>query len=308
PSAVKSLTSIYGKCQGIVGRGAYGIVKVVSKEHCSVTAQQQRSGQFYAVKELKRKSNEDIHHFSNRLTSEFCISSTLNHQNVSFTLNLMRDVTDTISVVLPLCAGGDLYNLILTSEGLDVTTSECFFKQLLRGIKYMHAHGIAHCDIKPENILLTSTGCLKITDFGTACVFRTAWEHKVVLSSGACGSEPYVAPEEYVLDEYDPRHADVWSAGIVYMTMRTGSYLWRIAKLLDELYSQYLKARPQYESRKCVLRGRFEAIEALPGGSVPKERRKILYAMLNPDPLFRWTAREVLKSEWLRSIDVCEAG
>lgn len=304
---LRLLTALYGKCQGIVGRGAYGIVKIVLR-----LSPKDHSTTLFAVKELKRRTDEDIHHFLNRLTLEFCISSTLNHQNIVYTVDLMRDEANTILVVLPLCSGGDLYNLIMSTEqnggGLDVLTAECFYKQLLRGIKYMHAHGIAHCDIKPENVLLTLRGCLKITDFGTACVFRTAWDRKVVYSQGACGSEPYVAPEEYTDLQYDPRLADVWLLGIVYMAMRTGSYLWHSAQLHDSMYAKYLQQVPQYAGGKCIQRGRFEPIEQILGGDLPRKRRRTLYKILQPDPRQRATAREVLKGEWMRSVSVCEAG
>jgi protein-serine/threonine kinase len=52
-----------------------------------------------------------------------------------------------------------------------------------------------------------------------------AWEVHAHTVAGICGSAPYIAPEEYVDEEFDGRAVDVWAAGVIYMVMRTGRYL-----------------------------------------------------------------------------------
>lgn len=171
------------------------------------------------------------------------------------------------------CDGGDLFNVIYECSygGLDVAEANCFFKQLICGVDYIHSMGIAHRDLKPgnkmqvcvcykecwwpplciENLLLTSTGCLKISDFGSAECFRVVWEEPdaqgqpiIHKSQGLVGSEPYIAPEEFTQDEYDARKVDIWSCGIIYLAMRTGTHIWNIAKQGDdEVYDRYLKFR-----------------------------------------------------------------
>jgi protein-serine/threonine kinase len=142
------------------------------------------------------------------------------------------------------CAGGDLYTLILTAGNLEVIEADCYFKQLMRGVEYMHEMGVAHRDLKPENLLLTQNGALKVTDFGNGECFRMAWEQEAHMTAGLCGSAPYIAPEEYTDDEFDPRGVDVWACGIIYMAMRTGRHLWRVAqKGEDEFYTRYLDDR-----------------------------------------------------------------
>jgi len=140
--------------------------------------------------------------------------------------------------------GGDLYTLILSAGSLEVPEADCYFKQLMRGVEYMHEMGVAHRDLKPENLLLTSHGALKITDFGNAECFRMAWEAEAHMTAGLCGSAPYIAPEEYVDEEFDPRAVDVWACGVIYMAMRTGRHLWRVAqKGEDEFFTRYLEDR-----------------------------------------------------------------
>jgi protein-serine/threonine kinase len=241
PNATASLVEKYGKCQEIVGRGAFGIVRISHKR--SDTGEQ-----LFAVKEFRRRPEENEKKYSKRLTAEFCISSSLRHPNVIHTLDLLQDAKGDYCEVMEFCAGGDLYTLVLAAGKLEVNEADCFFKQMMRGVEYMHEMGVAHRDLKPENLLLTNHGALKITDFGNGECFRMAWESEMHMVTGLCGSAPYIAPEEYIDKEFDARAVDVWATGIIYMAMRTGRHLWRVAKKEeDEFYERYLEGRRDEE-------------------------------------------------------------
>lgn len=290
---VLSLLQKYGKCQEVVGKGTYGVVRVAHKFNKS----SQRES-LYAVKEFKRRNTESESHFSKRLTSEFCISSSLHDNNIIHTLDLMKDAHGEYCQVMEYCDGGDLYSLVLASDGgLKQAEADCFFKQLVRGVVYMHSMGVAHCDLKPENLLLTCNGSLKISDFGNAECFQMAWETEVHLSSGVCGSRPYIAPEQFKDKEFDPRLVDIWAVGVIYMVMRTGSYLWQVANAEEDiLYEKYLKGRKQKNG--------FEPIEAIRRSRC----RNVIYSILDPIPSRRITGKQILNSEWGRSIHTCLAG
>ncbi len=240
PNATATLVEKYGKCQEIVGRGAFGIVRISHK----ADPNDSKLEQLYAVKEFRRRPQESPRKYQKRLTSEFCISSSLRHPNVIHTLDLLQDAKGDYCEVMEFCAGGDLYTLVLAAGKLEVAEADCFFKQLMRGVEYMHEMGVAHRDLKPENLLLTTHGALKITDFGNGECFRMAWEKEAHMTAGLCGSAPYIAPEEYVDTEFDPRAVDVWATGVIYMAMRTGRHLWRVAKKdEDEFFERYLEGR-----------------------------------------------------------------
>lgn len=240
PNGTVNLVEKYGKCQEVVGRGAFGIVRISHK----VDPADSRNELLYAVKEFRRRPQEDSRRYQKRLTSEFCISSSLRHPNIIHTLDLLKDSKGDYCEVMEYCAGGDLYTLILTAGTLHVPEADCYFKQLMRGVEYMHEMGVAHRDLKPENLLLTTHGALKITDFGNGECFRMAWEKEAHMTAGLCGSAPYIAPEEYGGGEFDPRAVDVWACGVIYMAMRTGRHLWRVAKRdEDEFYEKYLEGR-----------------------------------------------------------------
>lgn len=240
PNATATLVQKYGKCQEIVGRGAFGIVRISHKPD----PRDSRIEQLYAVKEFRRRPQESPKKYQKRLTSEFCISSSLRHPNIIHTLDLLPDAKGDYCEVMEFCAGGDLYTLVLAAGQLEVKEADCYFKQLMCGVEYLHEMGVAHRDLKPENLLLTAHGSLKITDFGNGECFRMAWEKEAHMTAGLCGSAPYIAPEEYIDREFDPRAVDVWATGVIYMAMRTGRHLWRIAKKdEDEFFARYLEGR-----------------------------------------------------------------
>lgn len=240
PNATATLVQKYGKCQEIVGRGAFGIVRISHKPD----PRDSKVEQLYAVKEFRRRPQESPRKYQKRLTSEFCISSSLRHPNVIHTLDLLPDAKGDYCEVMEFCAGGDLYTLVLAAGHLEVKEADCYFKQLMCGVEYLHEMGVAHRDLKPENLLLTAHGSLKITDFGNGECFRMAWEKEAHMTAGLCGSAPYIAPEEYIDREFDPRAVDVWATGVIYMAMRTGRHLWRIAKKdEDEFFARYLEGR-----------------------------------------------------------------
>lgn len=284
---IENFEKKYGKCQEVIGKGTFGVVRVAHKKIIDKEV-------LYAVKEFTRKQNESDKKYSNRLTNEFCISSSLKHLNIINAFDLFKDSKGDYCEVMEYCQGGDLYSLIITAGKLEYAEADCFFKQLLRAVYYMHSMGVSHRDLKPENILLTHDGTLKITDFGNAECFKMAWEEDVQLSHGVSGSSPYIAPEEYTQDEFDPRCVDIWSCGVIYMAMRTGRQLWQTAKKGDEFFDEYLRKRKAAKG--------YEPIETLKRARC----RNVIYSILDPIPDRRITALQVLKSEWVREINCCK--
>lgn len=290
----RSFAEKYGHCQEVIGRGAFGVVRISHKK--SPPGSSTHDEMLYAVKEFKRRPNESEKKYSRRLTSEFCISSSLKHPNIIDTLDLLKDAKGDYCEVMEFCSGGDLYTLIITAGQLNYAEADCFFKQLIRGVNYMHDMGVAHRDLKPENLLLTQQGVLKITDFGNGECFRMAWEKDIQLSEGVCGSSPYIAPEEFVQREFDPRCVDIWACGVIYMAMRTGRQLWKLADALkDEFFQEYLWKRKDAAG--------YDPIESLKRARC----RNVIYSILDPNPERRINGKQILNSEWGREIKVCAA-
>lgn len=296
----RSFVEKYGRCQEVIGRGSFGVVRISHKKVDLVNGGGSTGGSeevLYAVKEFKRKQNESEKKYNRRLTSEFCISSSLKHMNIIDTLDLLKDAKGDYCEVMEFCSGGDLYTLIIASGKLEYAEADCFFKQLIRGVNYMHDMGVSHRDLKPENLLLTQNGVLKITDFGNGECFKMAWENEIQLSEGICGSSPYIAPEEFNQSTFDPRCVDIWACGVIYMAMRTGRQLWQLADAKkDEFFQEYLLKRKDATG--------YDPIESLKRARC----RNVIYSILDPLPERRINGKQILNSEWGREIKVCDAG
>jgi len=171
---------------------------------------------------------------------------------------------------------------------------DCCFKQLVNGVAYLHSMGVAHRDIKPENLLLDGQGRLKITDFGVSDVFRMCWEKSPHLSKGLCGSEPYIAPEEFLSKEYDARCVDVWACGIVYYCMVYQGIPFRAATSQDLNYKHFLEMRAV---------NNYEPFEKLPLGC-----RTLMKKILDPNPKTRITIEQIQEDPWFKSIETCLHG
>ncbi|GMF08618.1 unnamed protein product [Ambrosiozyma monospora] len=94
--------------------------------------------------------------------------------------------------------------------------------------------------------------------------------------------------------------------------MLNGSYVWEVAKTIDDSYQHFLDTRAKYDYTKHssnnhkeyrrIKRGAFNQIESITGGPVPSSRRYVLYNMLNPDPQFRMRTYQMWQSDWVKSI------
>jgi len=198
--------------------------------------------------------------------------------------------------VMEYCPGGDLYAAI-KKGGMSPSEVECSFKQIISGVEYLHGQGVAHRDLKPENIYFDIKGALKIGDYGASTVYRLPWESTVHLSTGLCGSEPYIAPEQFAGKPYDARLVDIWACGIVYYCMQFQELPWRVAQSSEPLYGAYAQA--------CATAKSENATPAMINSLAPRSCRAVLRKMLEPDPKKRWNVKDVIAQAWVVGIEVC---
>ncbi|KAI9342610.1 kinase-like domain-containing protein [Obelidium mucronatum] len=268
-----------------LGRGATAVVRLCSPVN---------SDKKYAIKEFKaRRKGEQQKQYIKKLTSEFCISSSLLHENVVRTVDLIQDDKKRWCLVMEYSEGGDLFSKIQAGLLTDTDLIDCYFKQLANGVAYLHSEGVAHRDLKPENLLLdASCRILKITDFGISAVFHLPLETGTKTSTGECGSGPYMAPEVFLGIEYAPDLVDIWSIGIIYYVMALNSIPWVSAKPADTRFMYY---KDHF--------GKFVPIDRL----LP-HKRKVMYRLLQPEVSKRITMKELLTTEWLEGISCCHVG
>jgi serine/threonine-protein kinase len=115
---------------------------------------------------------------------------------------------------------GDTLKQRIRREGeLDIQQAIAYAIEIGRGLQAAHEHGIVHRDIKPQNVLVSTEGGAKITDFGIA---RTLTEKGLTLNGRVLGTTDYVSPEQ-ALGQQVTRQSDIYSLGVVLYEMLTGS-------------------------------------------------------------------------------------
>ena len=118
-----------------------------------------------------------------------------------------------LGVVMEKIEGGELFDKVIDAGGLSEDVARVCFRQILQAMAYCHGRGVAHRDMKLENLIMTTAQDCKVCDFGLA---------KNVAESAAStiiGTGKYVAPDVLAGGEYDPFKADMWSCGVCLFCM-----------------------------------------------------------------------------------------
>ncbi|RYP56709.1 hypothetical protein DL771_011648 [Monosporascus sp. 5C6A] len=312
---------IFGRHGRHLGKGATSKVTLMTRKGSP--------GELVAVKEFRHKSsNETKEEYENKIKSEYSIAKSLHHPNIVETIRLCTD-HGRWNHVMEYCSEGDLFGLVskkyLKEEGREVDRL-CLFKQLCQGINYLHSNGIAHRDIKLENLLITKDSKLKITDFGVSEVFsgihpglreaggqcgRGMGEVRLC-KPGICGSLPYIAPEVISKKgEYDPRPLDVWSSAIVLIYLTFNACLWEKAEVgsspsYDSLVSGWMKLEAKKVDDPESLRDAYPKVPAFECAVKPASLKRLVLQMLHPDPAKRITMKEVVSNRWMKGVECCQ--
>jgi SNF-related kinase/serine kinase len=117
-------------------------------------------------------------------------------------------------IVFEYATGGSLFDFILKTGTLSEQLARHYFNGILEAVSYLHSSGIAHHDIKPQNILLNSSLEVLLADFDLA---SPAGNYKGVI--GTCG---YMAPEIEARKVYSAEKADIFALGVVLFFMVIG--------------------------------------------------------------------------------------
>ncbi|XP_076921527.1 CDPK-related kinase 5-like [Bidens hawaiensis] len=208
-------------------------------------------------------------------------------------VNLVRfydafEDNDHVYIVMELCEGGELLDLIL-SRGGKFTEDEAknVIIQMLNVVAFCHLQGVAHRDLKPENFLLKSkenNSPLKAIDFGLSVFVKP--DEKL---NDIVGSAYYVAPE-VLLRSYDTE-ADVWSVGVISYILLCGSRpFW--ARTESGIFRAVLKTVPSFTESSWP--------------SLSPIAKDFVKGLLNKDPRKRLTAAQALTHPWIRDHSAVE--
>lgn len=180
------------------------------------------SNQQLAVKLFPYEANKPNRCFYNEI--KFI---NLRHENICSTLHYeqeraasFEDCSSKISyTIMELAPYGDFCDLLLSQKlPLDDKLVRTFFHQLIEGLQYLHVAGVAHLDLKCDNLLLSDDFKLKICDFDQAYIKGQG----AIYSSGTLG---FRAPELVQKRCRNPEAADIYSAGIILFTLKCAGCL-----------------------------------------------------------------------------------
>lgn len=169
-----------------------------------------------AIKILREQFTSDDE-FVARFRREAQAVASLSHSNIVSIYDVGQD-KDTYYIVMELVEGRDLKELIKENSPFSVKESLDIAAQICDALAHAHEHKIIHRDVKPHNIIITSDGKAKVTDFGIARAVSTA---TVTHTGNIMGSVHYFSPEQ-ARGEIADEKSDIYSLGVVIYEMLTG--------------------------------------------------------------------------------------
>lgn len=187
-----------------LGTGTFGRVQLI----------QERTGkqQYFALKSMKKKDILKLKQVDH-IMSEIAILDQVAHP---FVVNLIAGFQDStrLFMILEYVPGGELFGFLRREKRVSDSTAKFFASEIVLALHYLHERDIAYRDLKPENLLLSRTGHLKIADFGFAKKFHTrTWT--------LCGTPEYLAPE-IIQSKGHGKSVDWWALGILVYEMLAG--------------------------------------------------------------------------------------
>ncbi|CAI5487826.1 unnamed protein product [Closterium sp. Naga37s-1] len=222
-----------------IGRGQYGVIR-----RCV----HRTTGEIVACKSIRKsaiQSAADVEAVRNEVAF---MEELEGHPNI-IQIKEAAETNKHVHVVMELCEGGDLFDRIDSHGRLSEASAARIFRSLMLALQHCHSHGIVHRDVKPENVLISSsaynadasgavfsmcpesTESVKLIDFGVAVRMAPG-----VALSEVVGTAEYMAPE--VFSGAYGCECDVWSAGVTLFVMLCGQ-------------TPYLRDRPANSSSSC---------------------------------------------------------
>lgn len=254
----------------IIGTGSFSTVRVC----CSAHHPEELLAAKISSKDRVTHS-QDLWCAKAVMLRELAILKELNHPSV---INLFDNFEDNASyyLILERCEGGELFQKILQVKRFREQEAANLCMQILEAVQYVHSMGIIHRDIKAENFLFTSSGKLKLIDFGMSTHLDiTSHLHEI------CGSPHYLAPE--LIGQKYNHSADIWAVGVLTYLLLFGRYPFD-GHSHQEIMLLILRSPPNFEHRSVQL-----SPMAL----------DFLSCLFERSPRKRHTAKEALFHPWL---------
>jgi len=191
----------------------------------------------------------------------------------------LRSVDDHWFIVMEYVDGIHLLDKIKKEGAMDWQQVLLILKQVLTAIGHAHDAGIVHRDIKPNNIMITKDGTVKITDFGLA-KDQSSLTQTMTVASG--GTLYYMSPEHVKGFSFTDKRSDIYSIGITFYEMITGCV-------------PFKKMNSDFEIREAIMRKEFVKPSSF-NPNIPAELESIIMKSIAKNPNARFqTTKEMLE-------------
>lgn len=255
----------------LIGRGAYSEVFI---------ARDKAKNELCAVKVLERSNTEH----AKLIDRELAVLRMLNHQNIVQIYDIFDSARETY-VVMEYLAGGELLDMITESDHLSEKNAKQVIREVLQAVQYLHARGIVHRDVKPENILCVNRAWplrVKLTDFGLSKFVGSAEDGTDRVMRSQCGTAYYLAPEIANNLAY-AKPVDLWACGVVLYVMLAGKF--PFYGDTDEKFMRRLRGGVKFPEKEW--------------SGISADAKALVRGLLDPSPASRLTATEALQHRWL---------
>ncbi|KAK8081487.1 hypothetical protein PG996_000268 [Apiospora saccharicola] len=180
------------------------------------------------------------------IREEIAIMKKLNHLNLVQLIEVLDDPEeDSLWMVLEMCKKGVVMKVGLDDRADPYPEERCrhWFRDLILGIEYLHAQGVIHRDIKPDNLLLTEDDVLKIVDFGVSEIFE---KPDTMMTAKSAGSPAFLPPELCIAKHGDVsgKAADIWAMGVTLYCLKYGRLPYKRDNVL-EMYDAIRNDQPE---------------------------------------------------------------
>ncbi|XP_053317337.1 serine/threonine-protein kinase PLK4 isoform X2 [Spea bombifrons] len=195
------------KVLNLLGKGSFA---------CVYRAQSINTGIEVAIKMIDKKAMQKVG-MVQRVRNEVEIHCQLKHPSILELYNYFED-SNYVYLILEMCHNGEM-NRFLKNRKKPFSEKEArhFMEQIVKGMLYLHSHGILHRDLTLSNLLLSNDMNIKIADFGLAAQLKMPNEKHFTM----CGTPNYIAPEIATRSAHG-LESDVWSLGCMLYTFLVG--------------------------------------------------------------------------------------
>ncbi|KAL5782743.1 hypothetical protein ACOSP7_007772 [Xanthoceras sorbifolium] len=234
-------------------------------------------GSVVAVKIIKKDKSLDPE-MESRIVREVAAMRRLQHHPNVLKIQEVMATKSKIYLVMEYASGGELFAKVLRRGRLTESAARRYFQQLVSALHFCHQNGVAHRDVKPQNLLLDQNGNLKVSDFGLSALPE---QLKNGLLHTACGTPAYTAPEVVCRKGYDGAKADAWSCGVILFVLLAGSLPFDDSNLIN-MYKKIHRREYQFPSW------------------VSRQARSIIFQLLDPNPNTRMSIEALMNLSWFK--------